>query len=45
LIEFDADMDRLDDSWIPRRLPAAQDTTQTFLLQYAKKWVPGPEPH
>jgi catechol 2,3-dioxygenase-like lactoylglutathione lyase family enzyme len=41
LIEFDADMDRHDDSWKPRRLPASEDTTQTFLLQYAKKWLPG----
>ncbi len=41
LIEFDADMDRHDDTWQPRNLPAAEDTTQTLLLQYAKKWVPG----
>lgn len=40
LIEFDADMDRHDDNWTPRYVPAGEDTSQTFLLQYAQKWMP-----
>lgn len=40
LIEFDADMDLHDDSWKPRHIPANEDTSQTFLLQYTEKWSP-----
>lgn len=40
LMEFDADMDRHDDSWVPRRHPGTEDGSQAFLLQYADKWVP-----
>ncbi|MGC3982348.1 MAG: VOC family protein [Steroidobacteraceae bacterium] len=40
LIEFDADMDVHDDSWQPRYIPANQDTSQTFLMQYTSKWSP-----
>lgn len=40
LIEFDADMDLHDDSWQPRSMPASEDTSQAYLLQYAQKWVP-----
>jgi catechol 2,3-dioxygenase-like lactoylglutathione lyase family enzyme len=43
-IEFDADMDTHDDSWKPRYVSAAEDSTQTFLLQYADKWVPTKKP-
>lgn len=39
-IEFDADMDRHDDSWTPRYVPGVEDTSQAFLLQYATKWIP-----
>ncbi|MGC3983055.1 MAG: VOC family protein [Steroidobacteraceae bacterium] len=40
LIEFDADMDLHDDSWEPRFIPANEDTSQTFLMQYTDKWSP-----
>lgn len=40
LIEFDADMDLHDDSWQPRFIPANEDTSQTFLMQYTEKWSP-----
>jgi catechol 2,3-dioxygenase-like lactoylglutathione lyase family enzyme len=40
LIEFDADMDLHDDSWKPRFVPATEDTSQSFLLQYTEKWMP-----
>lgn len=43
-IEFDADMDLHDDSWTPRHVAASEDTTQSFLLQYADKWVPSGKP-
>lgn len=44
LIEFDADMDRHDDDWKPRLVPATEDTSQAFLLGYAEKWMPrGPD--
>ena len=42
MMEYDADMDLHDDSWVPRVVPASQDTSQTFLMQYADKWSPGP---
>ena len=40
LMEYDADMDLHDDSWAPRHVPASADTSQTFLMQYTKKWAP-----
>lgn len=45
LIEFDADMDLHDDSWQPRHIPANEDTSQTFLMQYTDKWSPKGEKH
>ncbi|MEQ6290582.1 VOC family protein [Vogesella sp. GCM10023246] len=41
-IEMDADMDLHDDSWEPRVTNVGADTSQAFLLQYRKKWAPGP---
>ncbi|MFC3531235.1 VOC family protein [Vogesella facilis] len=41
-IEMDADMDLHDDSWQPRVTNVGADTSQAFLLQYRKKWAPGP---
>lgn len=43
--EMDADMDLHDDRWVPRKIAAQRDTSQTFLLQYADKWFPGDERH
>lgn len=45
LIEFDADMDLHDDNWKPRYIPANEDTSQTFLLQYTDRWVPRGDKH
>lgn len=42
-MEMDADMDLLDATWTPRETPMGADTSQDFLLQYRKKWAPGPE--
>jgi catechol 2,3-dioxygenase-like lactoylglutathione lyase family enzyme len=44
LIEFDADMDIHDDSWVPRHMPATAQTSQTFLCTGADKWTPGGRP-
>lgn len=41
-IEYDADMDRHDDSWQPREAPANADTSQIFLFQARELWAPGP---
>ena len=45
-MEFDADMDLHDDSWIAREAPSGADTSQAFLLDYREKWAPmgGPPP-
>ena len=45
-MEFDADMDLHDDSWVAREAPMGVDTSQAFLLQYREKWAPagGPPP-
>ena len=40
-MEFDADMDRHDDSWVPRAMPPGSDNSQIFLFQHAPKWAPG----
>lgn len=41
-IEMDADMDLHDASWTPREAQLGADASQAFLLQYRKKWSPGP---
>lgn len=43
-VEYDADMDIHDDSWIPREAPMGPEAAQAFLLQYRERWVPGPGP-
>ncbi len=45
-MEFDADMDLHDDSWVAREAPSGADTSQAFLLDYREKWAPmgGPLP-
>ena len=43
-VEYDADMDRLDEAWLPRELPASAEVAQAFLLQAIDKWAPGGPP-
>lgn len=45
-VEYDADMDLHDDSWVARELPANADTSQLFLFTSRDKWFPsgGPPP-
>lgn len=42
-VEFDADMDLHDESWVPREIPVSAEISQAFLFQYRKKWMPGPD--
>ncbi len=39
-VEYDADMDKHDDSWAPRTSHYAKDTTQRFLLKYSERVLP-----
>lgn len=43
--EYDADMDKHDDSWVAREAPNGPEASQIFLLQWREKWAPsgGPE--
>lgn len=43
-VEYDADMDLHDDSWIAREAPMGSDTSQIFLFQHRDKWAPGGGP-
>lgn len=43
-IEYDADMDKLDDEWVARELPAGPEHAQIFLLKNIEKWAPGGPP-
>jgi catechol 2,3-dioxygenase-like lactoylglutathione lyase family enzyme len=43
-IEYDADMDQLDDSWVPRVAPAIAENSQEFLFQLRETWAPGGPP-
>ena len=43
-IEYDADMDLHDDTWVPRVAGMGVDTSQAFLFQYREKWAPGGPP-
>lgn len=39
--EYDADMDQLDENWIPRELPLHEDNAQAYLLEFkTKNWAP-----
>jgi catechol 2,3-dioxygenase-like lactoylglutathione lyase family enzyme len=40
MCEYDADMDRHDDSWMPREIPADEHTSQIFLFDYKDPWSP-----
>ncbi|MBS99824.1 MAG: glyoxalase [Oceanospirillaceae bacterium] len=42
-VEFDADMDLHDETWLPREIPVSAEISQAFLFQYRKKWMPGPD--
>ena len=41
-IEMDADMDLLDNTWVPRVASLGADTSQAFLMRRRDKWFPGP---
>lgn len=43
-VEYDADMDLHDDSWVPREAPMQVDESQIFLFQHREKWAPGGAP-
>ncbi|WP_340160765.1 VOC family protein [uncultured Hoeflea sp.] len=43
-VEYDADMDKHDDSWVARQRPISPEASQMFLLQFREKWIPGPGP-
>ena len=43
-VEYDADMDLHDDSWVAREAPMGADNSQLFLFQHREKWAPGPPP-
>jgi catechol 2,3-dioxygenase-like lactoylglutathione lyase family enzyme len=40
-VEYDADMDLHDDSWVAREVRASADTSQLFLFTRRQKWSPG----
>lgn len=43
-VEYDADMDTHDESWVPREAPFGPEASQAFLFEYREKWVPGGPP-
>jgi catechol 2,3-dioxygenase-like lactoylglutathione lyase family enzyme len=43
-VEYDADMDLHDESWVAREAPLSADASQLFLFQQRDKWVPGVPP-
>lgn len=44
-VEYDADMDKHSDDWIPRAAASSAETAQTFLFENVAKWFPvGPPP-
>jgi catechol 2,3-dioxygenase-like lactoylglutathione lyase family enzyme len=43
-VEYDADMDLHDESWVARKVPINADTSQLFLFQQRQKWSPGGPP-
>jgi catechol 2,3-dioxygenase-like lactoylglutathione lyase family enzyme len=43
-VEYDADMDLHDDSWVPREAPMQVDESQIFLFEHREKWAPGGPP-
>jgi catechol 2,3-dioxygenase-like lactoylglutathione lyase family enzyme len=43
-IEYDADMDLHDESWVERQAPMSADASQLFLFQQREKWMPTGKP-
>ena len=43
-IEYDADMDLHDDSWVSRHVDLSPEHSQLFLFENRDKWSPGPPP-
>lgn len=43
-VEYDADMDLHDDSWVARTAMPGADNSQYFLLAHREKWAPGGPP-
>ena len=43
-VEYDADMDLHDDTWVARQAPMNADNSQLFLFQHRDKWAPGGPP-
>ena len=43
-VEYDADMDLHDESWVAREAPLSADASQLFLFQQREKWAPGGPP-
>jgi catechol 2,3-dioxygenase-like lactoylglutathione lyase family enzyme len=43
-VEYDADMDTHDETWIARQAPMSADASQLFLFQAREKWAPGGPP-
>ena len=43
-IEYDADMDLHDESWVARQAPISADASQLFLFQQRDKWMPMGKP-
>lgn len=43
-VEYDADLDQVDDSWTPREMPFHPDNAQGFLFEERERFVPGAPP-
>jgi len=43
-IEYDADMDTHDDTWVAREVMSSADASQIFLFHACDKWLPGGGP-
>ncbi len=43
-VEYDADMDKHDDSWQYREVVASKEASQMFLFENVEKWMPGGPP-
>ncbi|GIX13444.1 MAG: glyoxalase [Paracoccaceae bacterium] len=43
-VEYDADMDLHDDSWIAREAEMGPESSQMFLFENVRKWAPGSGP-
>jgi catechol 2,3-dioxygenase-like lactoylglutathione lyase family enzyme len=43
-VEYDADMDKHDENWVPRSADPGTEASQLFLFEHAEKWFPGGPP-